>query len=176
MISKYLENQTLLGLKRSYWVAAIVILMLLSTCEWSTNAGVCSSDTASSYDGSHFPAQDGPDVVLRCRSYNSISVESGDVDVSVSQKKNFSKAAIKKLLRKQRHKAHILILLSKGVAWASPSDANSLAAFERFTLSLGYQRTVILGCRAFSMPVVFDSAYGGHLVQQEASEPVVIRR
>lgn len=126
-----------------------------------------------------FPAGDPPDLVLMCQTYDkisvqSVSVQSGKIDSVADRTASFSQAEIKRLSEHQGHKHRIVIWLEKLIDWESPSNANSLSAFESFAMSLGYKRTIILGCRAFNEPTIFDSAKGGHQKREPEPEPVVL--
>ncbi len=121
-----------------------------------------------------FPGGDEPDVVLMCHTYNEISVEAGEADKTGHRPSHLSQASLKKFLKPKKHKDHIVIWLEKSIDWESPSEADKLSVFESFAVKLGYKRTIILGCRAFSMPVIFDSGKGGHQKPEDRTEPAII--
>ncbi|MBS2010881.1 MAG: hypothetical protein JST01_27770 [Cyanobacteria bacterium SZAS TMP-1] len=115
-----------------------------------------------------------PDVVLLCRTYDQITVTKGPVDDQGSHPQRLSQDALKAFLKDKMPKDRIAFYLEKGIDWEEPSGADKLAAFEAYAESLGYKVLTIIGCRAFWVPVIYDSTRGGHQRNLKEPEPTII--
>ncbi len=151
---------------------AVLIVLITLVSAWSLVAAqlVLAQEKA---ENAKPPIQ--PDIVLFCFSWDVIQVSFGAVDELCKRWPGVSPDMIKEALKDKTPKDRIYIWLGKSIDWSSPSEADKVKAFEEYAISLGYKETIIFGARAFPpIPVIFDSALGGHQKPAEMAVPIIV--
>lgn len=139
------------------------IFKLALCLAFCTNVLMHPSMYASNPNQDLFVAGDGPDKTLSCMGLDSIDIGIGtaahDAKGSVTRTPvYFSRSQLEYFLKNEKHKDFILVWIEKPMNRGQKEIEQSVAELKSFLSKLEYKRIRIVGAKAFTTDVYFDSS------------------